>query len=122
MLYIILYIVILALLTNCLKKEYEKSNKEAEQEKTDYQEYQTNPIYQDNISDEDFKKAMLQKADSINRNLTELNKKQEKQKKELNEIKGDVGCITFIIFVPALIGVAIILLSIISGYNILNNL
>lgn len=76
----------------------------------------------ENMTDEEYKKKLLQQLQSINMNLVELQFELNKQKDIFKEIKSSINNITFILILPILIGIIIFLLKAKIGYNILQDL
>lgn len=74
------------------------------------------------MTEEEYREKSLQQMQSMNINLVQLQSQIEKQNKEINEIKSNVGCITFILVAPIVIGLILLFLSVIADYNILKNL
>lgn len=121
--YWIIFIIILCcyILSFYIKKAQEKKEKQNLLIQT---EQITNSIKIDieNLTEEEYKKKLLQQIQSINMNLVELQFQILKQDKRFKEIENNVSIIAAILIIPIAIGIIAVLLSIVSGENILQNL
>lgn len=76
----------------------------------------------ENLTEEEYKKKLLQQMQSINMNLVELQFEIAKQDKQLKKIERNLSSIATILILPILIGIIAIIISMISGVDVIQNL
>ena len=76
----------------------------------------------ENLTEEEYKKKLLQQIQSINMNLVELQFEIAKQDKQLKKIERNLSSIATILILPILIGIIAIIISMISGVDVIQNL
>lgn len=97
------------------------TDKKKRQQRREAEQFNCNNTHIDytNTSDEDYKKLMLEKADGNNINLIELQTQLDEQKKMLEDIKSNVGCITFIMIFPIALAILIFIIRVIFSVNLI---
>lgn len=117
--------IILATIITIMYHYIDKANKKREKQNMFNQtEEITNNIQIEieNLTEEEYKRKLLQQLQSMNINLVELNYEISKQNKRLKKIENDVDIIKLILIIPIIIGISIFLLKTVIGYNILQDL
>lgn len=76
----------------------------------------------ENLTEEEYKKKLLQQIQSINMNLIELQFQITKQDKQFKKIERNVSAIATILILPIVIGIIVLLISIIYGLDVIQNL
>ena len=123
MIFWIFFAIILAiyLIYYFIKKKIEKKEKQKIYNKLD--ENTSNiPIDIEELTQEEYQKKLLQLLQNMNKNIAELNYELTKQQKNFENIKDDVNTIMMILLIPIIIGLLTILISAITGTNIIKDI
>ena len=113
-------LILIAILVVINQEGVKAEKMEEEEYKQKYEHKKPNTTYtQDNITEEEFQEESLYQAKLNNIYLEEINSELKKQNKMMKDIKFNVGCMTFVIVIPICLGIIIVILSSIAGYNIL---
>lgn len=91
-----------------------------EKQEENYINYILNSL--DDNNEMESQESIETQIQKLNKNINILQRQNKILIKTNKNIESNIGCITFIICVPVVIGVIIVLLSILAGNNILKNL